>query len=80
MDMRDFGGREEITVTAARAPIQRDPRPHETPGYEPAHSDAASPNPAPVTPSGYCNSAYQTVAGQAATGQDMFGIGSGHCD
>jgi len=41
MDMRDFdghefGGDEDITVTAARAPAQRDPLPHDTPGYEPA--------------------------------------------
>ncbi len=80
VDMREVSGRDEITVLGVRPAIQRDPRPQETHSFQPAHSDAASPDPRPVTPSGYCSSAYQTVAGQAATGADMVGMGSGHCN
>jgi hypothetical protein len=82
VDTRSYGSFEEITVTAPRrrAAIQRDPRGEETHDFQPAHSDAASPDPRPTTASGYCSSAYQTVAGQAATGADMVGMGSGHCD
>ncbi len=74
-----YGSYDEVTVTAARRPTQRNPHGEETRDFQPAHSDAASPDPQPTTPSGYCSSAYQTVAGQAATGADMIGMGSGHC-
>ncbi len=77
---QNYGSTDEVTVTAARRPTQRDPHGEETHDFQPAHSDAASPDPKPTTASGYCASAYQTVGGQAGTGADMIGMGSGHCD
>ena len=77
---QNYGSYDEVTVTAARRPTQRNPHGEETRDFQPAHSEAASPDPKPTTPSGYCSSAYQTVAGQAGTGADMIGMGSGHCN
>ncbi len=79
MDVRDFGGREEITVTGHRAPIQRDPHGEETRDAQPFHSDAAAPTQR-ITPSRDCSPAYQTVAGQAASGMDMMSMGSAGCN
>ena len=78
MDMRDLGGREDITVTGHRAPIQRDPHGAETRDAQPAHSDAAGPTQR-LTPSRDCSPAYQPVAGQAASGMDMLSMGSAGC-
>ena len=79
VDMRNLGGREDITVTGHRAPTQRDPHGDETRDAQPFHSDAAAPTQR-LTPSRDCSPAYQTVAGQAASGMDMLSMGSAGCN
>ena len=78
-DIHDLDGRTDIVVHAQRRPIQRDPHAQETHDYQPAHSEAASPEPRLDAPS-YCGSSYQTIGGQAATGADLIGSAGGHCD
>ncbi len=74
----NYGSYDEVKVTAARRPTQRNPHGEETRDFQPAHSDAASPSQGKVGQS-YCGSAYQTIAGQPATGMDMVSMGGGHC-
>ncbi len=78
-EIHELDGQSDIVVHAQRRPIQRDPHAQETHDYQPAHSEAASPEPRLDAPS-YCGSSYQTIGGQAATGADMIGSAGGHCD
>ncbi len=78
-DIHELEGQNDIVVHAQRRPIQRDPHAQETHDYQPAHSEAASPEPRLDAPS-YCGSSYQTIGGQAATGADLMGSAGGHCD
>ena len=78
-DIHELDGQSDIVVHAQRRPIQRDPHAQETHDYQPAHSEAASPEPRLDAPS-YCGSSYQTIGGQAATGADLIGSAGGHCD
>ena len=78
-DIHELDGHTDIVVHAQRRPIQRDPHAQETRDYQPAHSEAASPDPRLDAPS-YCGSSYETVGGQAATGADLVGSAGGHCD
>ena len=78
VDMRRAGEAESITVTAERRPVQRNPHGEETHDFQPAHSEAATPSQGKIGQS-YCGSAYQTIAGQPATGMDMVSMGGGRC-
>ncbi len=81
MDMRQVGGEETIVVTATRRPIQRDP--HDvalSPDDSPAHSLAATPAQGNAGQGACHSSAYQTIAGQPATGMDMISEGGGRCE
>ena len=78
VDMRRAGEMETITVTAQRRPVQRNPHGEETHDFQPVHSDAAAPSQGKIGQS-YCGSAYQTIAGQPATGMDVVSMGGGRC-
>jgi hypothetical protein len=75
----DSEGTETIVVTAQKRPIQRDPHGEEPNGYRPMQSEAASPTQGDVAQGACHGAAYQTVAGQAATGMDMISMGGGQC-
>ncbi len=79
VDIQQVGSTETIVVRAKKKPIQRDPHGEEDHEFQPLHSDAAGPEPSLPNQS-YCQSAYQTVGGQAATGADLIGSAAGHCD
>jgi hypothetical protein len=72
-------GAETIVVTAQRRPIQRDPHGDQVNDYRPLQSDAASPAQGDVSQGACHGAAYQTIAGQPATGMDMISMGGGHC-
>ena len=78
VDMRRPSETDTITVTAERRPVQRNPHGEETHDFQPAHSEVASPSQGKIGQS-YCGSAYQTLAGQPATGMDMASMGGGRC-
>ena len=80
MENDQVGSVETITVTAAARPIQRDPHSRETLGYTPRTNTEAGPPEQGNPGQGACsNSAYNTIAGQAATGADLISMGGGRC-
>jgi hypothetical protein len=79
VDTRSYGNFEEVTVTAARRPIQRNPHGEEDHAFQPYHSEAAAPTQGNAGQRGCEGTAYQTIAGQAATSADMIGMGGAGC-
>jgi hypothetical protein len=80
VDMRQVGSEENITVTAARRPTQRDPHAVAVPDDSPQHSLAATPQQGDSGQGACHSSAYQTIGGQPASGMDMISAGGGNCD
>ncbi len=78
----DLTAREDQTnITVFGHKRKPDVAPRRDDGYTPLNNAAAIPNDIPVLPSSSCsNGAYNTVAGQAATGSDLVGfLGGGRC-
>jgi hypothetical protein len=72
-------GVETIVVTAQKRPIQRDPHGEPLNDYRPLQSGAAAPTQGDVAQGACHGAAYQTIAGQPATGMDMISMGGGQC-
>ncbi len=79
-DAMDLTARDDDTyVTVYGRKKRPDVGPRPDTGYAPADNDAGIPNDVRYLPPGHCaNAAYNTVAGQPATDQDLIGfLGSG---
>jgi hypothetical protein len=78
----DLAAREEQTyITVFGRKQKPDVGPRRPDEYTPLSSEAAIPENIPIgPPTGCSNGAYNTVAGQAATGGDLVGfLGGGRC-